>query len=52
MFVITKWTNQVLYCLGYAVKIKKNAYNNFLHELLMNSRMDKNLEKCDTLKYA
>ena len=29
MFVITKWTNQVLFCLGYLVQINKIAYNNF-----------------------
>ena len=29
IFVITKWTNQVLFCMGYLVHIKLNAYNNF-----------------------
>ena len=50
MFVITKWTNQVRFCLGYlwlsgSDEIK--CIQQFLQKLLMNF---KNLEKCDISK--
>ena len=41
MFVITKWTNQVLFCLGYLVYIKKKKCIQMYF---------KNLKKCDILK--
>ena len=50
MFVITKWTNQVRFCLGYlglSCSVEIKYIQQFLHKLLMNF---KNLEKCDILK--
>ena len=43
MLVITKWTNQVLFCLGYLVQKKIKCIQQFLHKLLMNFKSLKNL---------
>ena len=52
MFVITKWTNQFRFCLGYlglSCSDEVNYIPQYLHKLLMNF---KNLEKYDILKNA
>ena len=52
MFVITKWTNKVRFCLGYrglSCSDEIKCIQQILHKLLTNF---KNLEKCDILKNA
>ena len=52
MFVITKRTNQVQFCLGYlglSCSDEIKFIQQFLYKLLIKF---KNLEKCDILKYA
>ena len=43
IIVITKWTNQVLFCFGYLVQIKQNAYNIFAQATKEFQKFQKNM---------